>query len=186
MNFIPFMSGRFFGDFEVQNRRNVIVLGYSPAEAMFLTRGIDPIGKVIRVGRDSYTVVGVMDKRPAALGDANGFAVIPYTTYEKRYPTPRFRGIVFRPLTIVVSSAEGVNVDELRTEIESIMRARHRLKLGEENDFDTVTADFIVGVPAAVHEGRGAGAVRHFLDRPDGGRHRRDGHHDHLGHRADA
>ena len=186
MNFIPFMSGRFFGDFEVLNRRNVIVLGYSPAEAMFLTRGIDPIGKVIRVGRDSYTVVGVMDKRPAALGDANGFAVIPYTTYEKRYPTPRFRGIVFRPLTIVVSAAEGVNVDDLRNEIESIMRARHRLKLGEENDFDTVTADFIVGVPAAVHEGRGAGAVRHFLDRPDGGRHRGDGHHDHLGHRADA
>ena len=144
MNFIPFMSGRFFGDFEVVNRRNVIVLGYSPAEAMFLTRGIDPIGKVIRVGRDSYTVVGVMDKRPAALGDANGFAVIPYTTYEKRYPTPRFRGIVFRPLTIVVSAAEGVNVDDLRNEIESIMRARHRLKLGEENDFDTVTADFIV------------------------------------------
>jgi putative ABC transport system permease protein len=145
LNFIPFLAGRFFGDFEVQNRRNVIVLGYSPAEALFLTRGIDPIGKVIRVGRDSYTVVGVMDKRPAALGDANGFAVIPWTTYEKRYPTPRLRGILFRPLTLVVSAAEGVNVDQLRTEIETIMRTRHRLKLGEENDFDTVTADFIVG-----------------------------------------
>jgi putative ABC transport system permease protein len=145
LNFIPFLSGRFFGDFEVRNRRHVIVLGYSPAEAMFLTRGIDPIGKVIRVGRDSYTVVGVMDKRPAALGDANGFAVIPWTTYEKRYPTPRFRGMLFRPLTIVVAAAEGVNVDQLKTEIENIMRARHRLKLGEENDFDTVTADFIVG-----------------------------------------
>ena len=113
LNFIPFLSGRFFGDFEVRNRRHVIVLGYSPAEAMFLTRGIDPIGKVIRVGRDSYTVVGVMDKRPAALGDANGFAVIPWTTYEKRYPTPRFRGMLFRPLTIVVAAAEGVNVDQL-------------------------------------------------------------------------
>ncbi len=144
LNFIPFLSGRFFGDFEVQNRRNVIVLGYSPAEALFLTRGIDPIGKVIRVGRDSYTVVGVMDKRPAALGDANGFAVIPWTTYEKRYPTPRLRGAIFRPLTIVVAARDGVRVDDLRVEIESIMRARHRLKLGEENDFDTVTADFIV------------------------------------------
>ena len=86
-----------------------------------------------------------MDKRPAALGDANGFAVIPWTTYEKKYPTPRLRGIVFRPLTLVVAAAPGVPVEQLLTEIESIMRARHRLKLGEENDFDTVTADFIVG-----------------------------------------
>ncbi len=145
LNFIPFLSGRFFSDFEVTNRRNVIVLGYSPAETLFLTRGIDPIGKVVRVGRDSYTVIGVMDKRPAALGDANNFAVVPWTTYEKRYPTPRFRGILFRPLTIIVSANEGVGIDDLRTEIESIMRVRHRLKLGEENDFDTVTADFIVG-----------------------------------------
>ena len=144
LNFIPFLSGRFFGDFEVQNRRNVIVLGYGPAETLFLTRSIDPIGKVVRVGRDSYTVVGVMDKRPSALGDANNFAVIPFTTYEKRYPTPRFRGMLFRPLTIVIVAADGVSTDDLRTEIESIMRARHRLKLGEENDFDTVTADFIV------------------------------------------
>jgi len=145
LNFIPFMAGRFFGDFEVQNRRNVIVLGYSPAEALFLTRGIDPIGKEVRVGRDRYTVIGVMDKRPAALGDANNFAVIPWTTYEKRYPTPRFRGILFRPLTVIVSAADGVSTDDLKTEIESIMRARHRLRLGDENDFDTVTADFIVG-----------------------------------------
>ncbi len=144
MNYIPFLAGRFFGDFEVRNRRNVIVLGYSPAESLFLTRGIDPIGTLIRIGRDNYTVVGVMDKRPGALGDANGFAVIPWTTYEKHYPSPRFRGILFRPLTIVVAAVDGVGVDDLRTEIESIMRARHRLKLGEENDFDTVTADFIV------------------------------------------
>ncbi len=38
-----------------------------------------------------------------------------------------------------------MSTEDLKTEIESIMRARHRLRLGDENDFDTVTADFIVG-----------------------------------------
>ena len=145
LNYIPFLAGRFFTDFEVRNKRSVIVLGYAPAETLFLSRGIDPIGKTVRAGRDTYEVIGVMDKRPAALGDANNFTVIPWTTYEKRYPTPRFRGILFRPLTIVVQAQDGVPVDELREEIETIMRVRHQLKLGEENDFDTVTADFIVG-----------------------------------------
>lgn len=145
LNYIPFLAGRFFTDFEVRNKRNVIVLGYAPAETLFLSRGIDPIGKTVRAGRDTYEVIGVMEKRPAALGDANNFTVIPWTTYEKRYPTPRFRGILFRPLTIVVQAVDGVPVNQLREEIETIMRIRHQLKLGEENDFDTVTADFIVG-----------------------------------------
>lgn len=144
-NFIAFLAGRFFVDFEVQNKRNVVVLGFSPAESMFLDRGIDPIGKVVRLGRNSYTVVGVMAKRPAALHDADSFVVIPWTTYEKQYPTPRFRGILFRPLSLAVVAAPGVTTEALTEEIERIMRARHRLKLGEENDFDMVTADFIVG-----------------------------------------
>ena len=144
LNFIPFLSGRFFGDYEVQNRRNVIVLGYSPAEAMFLNRGIDPIGKVIRVGRESYTVIGVMDKRPGALGDANGFAVIPWTTYEKRYDPWRFRGYLWRPFTIVVSGADGVTQTQLKDEITQIMRSRHRLRMDEPDDFDMMTADSVM------------------------------------------
>jgi putative ABC transport system permease protein len=144
-NFINLSAGRPFVDFEVQGRRQVVMLGFGPADTLFLQKGIDPIGKQVRIGRDVYTVIGVFAKRPSTLGDADGFAVIPHTTYEKKYPTPRFRGILNRPLQMAVTAAPGVAQEDLQAEIEQIMRGRHRLKLGEENDFDMMTADSILG-----------------------------------------
>jgi len=144
-NFISLEAGRPFVDFEVATRKQVVMLGFGPAETLFLAKGIDPIGKQVRIGRDLYTVVGVFAKRPSSLGDADAFAVMPFTTYEKKYPTPRFRGILNRPLQMAVSAAPGVTQEELQAEIEQIMRGRHRLKLGEENDFDMMTADSIMG-----------------------------------------
>jgi putative ABC transport system permease protein len=144
-NFIAFDAGRPFVDFEVTNRRQVALLGFGPADTLFLSKGIDPIGKEIRIGADRYTVVGTLAKRPAAIGDADGFVVVPFTTYEKKFPTPRFRGILNRPLQFAVSAAPGVSQEDLQAEIEQIMRGRHRLRLGEENDFDMMTADSIMG-----------------------------------------
>ncbi len=144
-NFIALEAGRPFVDFEVTSRRQVVMLGFGPADTLFLSKGIDPIGKQVRIGRDLYTVVGVFAKRPASIGDADAFAVVPFTTYEKKYPTPRFRGILNRPLQMAVSAAPGVGQTELQVEIEQIMRGRHRLKLGEENDFDLMTADSLMG-----------------------------------------
>jgi putative ABC transport system permease protein len=144
-NFINLAAGRPFVDFEVQGRRQVVMLGFGPADTLFLQKGIDPIGKQVRIGRDVYTVIGVFAKRPSTLGDADAFAVMPFTTYEKKYPTPRFRGILNRPLQMAVTAAPGVTQEELQAEIEQTMRSRHRLKLGEENDFDMMTADSILG-----------------------------------------
>jgi putative ABC transport system permease protein len=144
-NFIALDAGRPFVDFEVTNRRQVTLLGFGPAETLFWSKGIDPIGKEVRIGGERYTVIGAFAKRPSALGDADGFVVLPFTTYEKKYPTPRFRGILNRPLQLAISAAPGVTQEELQAEIEQIMRSRHRLRLGEENDFDMMTADSIMG-----------------------------------------
>ena len=50
--------------------------------------GIDPIGKMVRVGAERYQVVGVFDKRPAVGGFNAGqddFVVIPYTAYQRQF-----------------------------------------------------------------------------------------------------
>jgi putative ABC transport system permease protein len=141
-NSIEIAHGRYFVDFEVQNKHRVAVLGFSVGETLFPS--IDPIGKVIRIDGKPYTVVGVFDKRPSPLGDANAFVTVPWTTYEKVYDPWRFRGYLWRPFTIVVSAADGVSQAELKSEIERIMRARHRLRLDEANDFDMMTADSIL------------------------------------------
>ena len=81
-------QGRFFNEYEVQRRRNVIVLGAAPAETLF--PNTDPIGKQIRVGPEEFTVLGVLSKRPSLLGgNPDEFAVIPISTYDKIYDPPQ-------------------------------------------------------------------------------------------------
>src|SRR6266542_3269830 len=137
-NYLTMKAGRFFTDFEVQHRRQVIVLGWSPADVLF--KNVDPIGKNVRVGRDEFTVVGVLEKRPSPIGgNPDAFAVIPNSTYEKKYDMPHIRGMLFRPLMIAVVPHKGVSRDVMLREVEEVMRSRHHLKLDQENDFDILT-----------------------------------------------
>jgi putative ABC transport system permease protein len=141
-NYIELENGRFFTDYEVQHRRNVVVLGYAPASTLFPST--DPIGKRVRIGSNEYTVVGTMGKRPSIMiGNADEFMVIPVTTYDKVYEPPRIRGILARFLVIAVVPRLGVPREQLVQEVEQVMRSRHRLKLDEENDFDMLTSDTI-------------------------------------------
>jgi putative ABC transport system permease protein len=141
-NYIELEHGRFFTDYEVQHRRNVVVLGYAPASTLFPTT--DPVGKRVRIGSNEYTVVGTMGKRPSIMiGNADEFMVIPVTTYDKVYEPPRIRGILARFLVVAVVPRPGVPREQLIREVEQVMRSRHRLKLDEENDFDLLTSDTI-------------------------------------------
>ena len=53
---------------EVQHRRTWSCSGRRRIMALFAASGIDPIGKMVRVGAERYTVVGVFVKRPASEG----------------------------------------------------------------------------------------------------------------------
>ncbi|MGH8637972.1 MAG: ABC transporter permease [Burkholderiales bacterium] len=143
-NYITLENGRFFSEFEVSHRRPVVVLGHAPASTLFVNA--DPIGKHVRIGAREYTVVGTMGKRPSPLGNPDEFVVIPVTTYEKFYSTPRIRGILTRFLTISVVPRAGVSREQVVREVEEVMRSRHRLKLDEENDFDVVTSDAVMKI----------------------------------------
>src|SRR5215467_9815919 len=75
-------SGRFFTATEVQRHERVVVLGQGPANTLFPVS--DPLDKVVRIGFEAYTVIGVMAKRPSPGGfntGADDFVVIPVTTY---------------------------------------------------------------------------------------------------------
>jgi putative ABC transport system permease protein len=140
-NSIPLEAGRVFTQTEVDRRRPVVVLGNAPGKVLF--PATDPIGKQVRIGRVQYTVVGVFGKRPNPLGGSgpDEFAIIPHTTWNKVYGADALRifGIVHRDIMIVVIPREGVTQQAAMREVQDIMRARHGLKLDQEDDFDIAT-----------------------------------------------
>ena len=145
IKFIGMDQGRFLTPLEVDHRRNVIVLGYSVGETLF--PNVDPIDKKVRLNEDEFTVVGVMGKRPSPLGgDPNAFAAIPSTTYDKIFDPPRIRGLLQRFLFVGVVGYPSATREQLESEVQEVMRSRHRLKVDQENDFDIVTSDMIKGI----------------------------------------
>jgi putative ABC transport system permease protein len=152
INFATMEAGRSFTAQEVARARNVAVIGYGPYDALFAQRGIDPIGKQIRIGTAEYTVLGVIGKRPSPGGGINlgqdDFAIIPYTAFRKQFGSEKVRrgpmGGIFA--MVAVLPKEGVSRDEAMREVEAIMRIRHGLTLDKPNDFDLVTSDAILAV----------------------------------------
>jgi putative ABC transport system permease protein len=144
---IPILGGRFFNGTEVQYRKNVVVLGFTPYSLLFAPNRIDPIGKSVRVGNERFEVVGYFDKRPAAGGFNLGqddFVVIPYTAYQRIFglkPIRINRSATFLPIQIALVPRDGVTQAEAIADVERVMRIRHGLKLDQPNDFDVLTQD---------------------------------------------
>jgi putative ABC transport system permease protein len=147
---IPFKTGRFFNGTELQYRKNVVVLAYGPYQRLFEETGIDPIGKIVRIGSEHFQVVGAFDKRPTPGGfstNADDFVVIPHTTYQRIYGmrVANIRNLgTLANIQISVVPRDGYTAQDAMDEIQRIMRARHGLKLDDPDDFDLFTQDSIL------------------------------------------
>lgn len=151
INFLELQAGRFFTKGEVSRRRNVVVLGQTPFQALFEQAAIDPVGKKVRIGPVEYTIVGVVGRRPSAGGFDLGqddFVVIPETTFRKQFGIQIFSqgGMTHQSVLIAAAPRVDGGRQSLLTEIEEIMRIRHGLTLDEPNDFDLVTQDAALDV----------------------------------------
>jgi putative ABC transport system permease protein len=156
VNFAKLEYGRLFIPAEVEHRRQVVLLGYTPWQSLF--PNIDPIGKTVRIGSAPFTVIGVLGPRPSPGNFSSGvddFVIIPYGAHEKLFgkvlkgsakiTASSFNPAVFRTAMIAVVPREGAR-DAAISEVESLMRIRHNLKLDQPNDFDLATQDAVLGV----------------------------------------
>jgi putative ABC transport system permease protein len=153
VNYLKLTGGRMFTRSEIDHRRNLALLGDTPAQALFPS--VDPVGKMIRIAGDEYEVVGCAAPQPNVGGLGSGqddFIVIPYTTYQKQFGWKRQTGTIhaggtqtsasaFQSAMIAVVPAEGTTRDQTMAEVEQVMRIRHGLKLEQPNDFDIITQD---------------------------------------------
>jgi len=74
-------TGSFFSAEDVETRRRVAVLGTTTVTNLF-GAGSDPIGRSIRVLNQTFTVIGVVEKKGTGMGgqDQDDRIIVPYTT----------------------------------------------------------------------------------------------------------
>ncbi|HOT29209.1 MAG TPA: ABC transporter permease [Candidatus Ozemobacteraceae bacterium] len=126
-------AGRYFTEQEVRNGAKVCVLGKVVADNLF--GSINPIGRIIRIKKMPFEVVGVLEERgQSGPGqDQDDVALAPLETVKRR-----MMGISHINM-IMASAVSDDAVDEAKEEIANVLRRRHRLTDNQDDDFQIRT-----------------------------------------------
>jgi putative ABC transport system permease protein len=130
----PTTSGRTFGQEDVDGATKVAILGQTVAESLF--GETDPIGQTIRVKKLLCTVVGVLDRKGQnTFGqDQDDVILIPLTT-AKRKVLGITQANARSVNGISVKVADGEDLKEVQQNVRDLVRQRHRLQPGQDDDF---------------------------------------------------
>src|SRR3954471_10221872 len=124
------VRGGMYTDVDVERANSVCVLGQTVVDQLFGSQ--DPVGEAIRVNNEVCTVVGVLDvKGQSATGqDQDDQFLMPYTTVMKKIKGQPWLD------DIMCSATSARVVDQAEQEIASLMRDRHHIRAGADDDFN--------------------------------------------------
>ncbi|MBR4220868.1 MAG: ABC transporter permease [Victivallales bacterium] len=125
-------EGSFFTEADVKSGRRVVVIGQTVATNLFGSE--HPLGKTIRVRNMPFKVLGVMAKKGSnAMGhDQDDILIMPYTTVRRVLQNSIFNNVNM----LMVSLRSLDDLKAAKTEIEALLRMRHRLGKNKADDFD--------------------------------------------------
>ncbi len=131
-------TGRAFTAQEVRSGVPVVVLGEEIAKKLFPSR--DPVGRQVRIGGQTYRVIGVVEHQGKLFGwSLDRFAVAP-----ARSP---IQDLVNPPGIIDALVVKASSVEEMRegiSEAEGIMRSRRHLRPRQDNSFVLETSEGVL------------------------------------------
>ena len=128
-------EGRFFSSYDAERARPVAVIGSALRQELF--GPVDVLGKEIRVGGDSFAIVGVEKENGSFFGQSlDNNVYIPYTAFLKKYG-------IRRSMDVRVKSPSAEAMQATQDEVRTIMRVRHHLRPNQEDDFDILASDAI-------------------------------------------
>ncbi len=120
--------GRFLTEEEEKNNAKVVVLGSQLREELF--GDIDPIGKKIKIKRETFDVIGVTKKRGVVgFQNQDNIALIPISTAQNSLLGVNYVNFI----RLKIENSE--NIDESKEEIRWILRERHDIDSGQADDF---------------------------------------------------
>jgi putative ABC transport system permease protein len=135
VNDLELAAGTFFSEQDYQRGAKVAVIGSNIAETLFLNT--DPVGQQMRMGTIIVRVIGVLESSEGIMmmGRTNDTIYIPLTAMQQtvvQSRTPQGNKIVSSIALTVIDEDESEQVVD---EITSLLRQRHQLSPGVDDDF---------------------------------------------------
>ena len=126
-------SGICFSEADIRSGAKVCVIGQTVAKELFGYS--DPLDSTIRIRNIPFKVVGVMKAKGVnSFGsDQDDFVFVPLTTAQRRLFRIGTRTDTVRSINVQAKSRE--LLDAAKNEVSAILRQRHRLPEGTDDDF---------------------------------------------------
>jgi putative ABC transport system permease protein len=125
----PLKEGRFFTELESRGGRDVVVLGYDVAEALFPNQS--PLEKIVTIDGNPFRIVGVYAKQGTFLGlfSFDTYAVVPLAAFMKVFSSRL-------DTSIRVKVKDKERLDAARDELRGSMRRVRGLAPEQKDDFE--------------------------------------------------
>ena len=128
------VSGRPFTWQDVDGATKVALVGRTVVENLF--GGTDPIGQIVRIKKVPFTILGVLSPKGQSPGgqDQDDIIMLPISTAKKKVLGVSQANA--RAVGAIMVQARGPEViKEAEAQIVALLRQRHRLQPGQDNDF---------------------------------------------------
>jgi putative ABC transport system permease protein len=121
-------SGRLFNDGDVVSGSAVVTIGADIADALF--PGEAPVGKTMRVGKQSYRVVGLLERRGAGLeGSLDNVVIMPITKLLVEFGA-------HQSINLTIAAREPDRIAIAEDEVVALLRRARGVPPEAENDFE--------------------------------------------------
>ncbi|MGH8661228.1 MAG: ABC transporter permease [Burkholderiales bacterium] len=127
-------TGKIFDAADLTGSGKVALLGETVARSLF--GDLDPVGQVIRIRKVPFVVIGTLERKGQNLlgQDQDDVILMPISTARNRVlggGTARQRTVG----SVSIKVRDGEDMSEVIEEVQSLLRQRHRLQPGTEDDF---------------------------------------------------
>ena len=128
-------EGRFLGPMDVTARRKVCVIGMDILDKLDLPSQC--VGTEIQLGRGTYTIIGVQEKKRGSFGQSQDDLIyIPLTTAIQQYGSAAGDSVF-----ILIQARDSKRVDETVERVSGVLRRAHGIKFDQQDDFRVFTVE---------------------------------------------
>ncbi|HPF51200.1 MAG TPA: ABC transporter permease [Draconibacterium sp.] len=133
-------KGRSFSPNDIEEGRNVVLLGKDVASRLF-KNGEDPLQKIVTVGSGRYKVIGVMESKGSGFGGSGDLVCfIPYSNARTYFSRPNMN------FSIQVKVEQPEMMEAATGQAESVFRIVRDLTPLDESDFNIEQSDNLANI----------------------------------------
>jgi ABC-type antimicrobial peptide transport system, permease component len=144
VNNLSMAQGSFITERDYIGKSRVVVLGHNIAETLF--GSMEPLGQTVRIDGRQFRIIGVLESKGGAFGIEDLMVYAPLSTVQSTLASQQVSSMGHSIQAISIQAKSKEALASAREEITNILRQRHHIREGEEDDFTVMSMEAVSNI----------------------------------------